>query len=222
LLSAIGASIFLQNLVMLVVGRDTQPFPQLSDFTGLAQTHWDIGSIRLLYIEPLTLFAALGLMVALDLFVSRTRLGKGMRATAQDPEAAMMLGIPVNRVITTTFVVGSALAAAAGILYGLRYGGVKFNDGFIIGLKAFVAAVLGGIGNIRGAMLGGFLLGLSETVVIATMEFGWEGLGARVDDDDWPKAEFHDYKDAIAFLILVAVLSFRPSGLLGAPEIEKV
>ncbi len=222
LLSAIGASIFLQNLVMLMVGRDTQPFPQLADFTGLTTVHWDIGGIRLLYIEPLTLFAAIGLMVALDVFVSRTRLGKGMRATAQDPEAAMMLGIPVNRVITTTFVVGSALAAAAGILYGLRYGGVKFNDGFIIGLKAFVAAVLGGIGNIRGAMLGGFLLGLSETVVIATMEFGWEGLGHRMGDDDWPKAEFHDYKDAIAFLILVVVLSFRPSGLLGAPDIEKV
>lgn len=223
LLSAIGASIFLQNLVMLMVGRDTQPFPQLTQFTGLPATHWDIGGIRLLFIEPLTLFAAIGLMIALDVFISRTRLGKGMRATAQDPEAAMMLGIPVNRVITTTFVVGSGLAAAAGILYGLRYGGVKFNDGFIIGLKAFVAAVLGGIGNIRGAMLGGFLLGMSETVVIATMEFGWEGLGRRSgNDDDWPKAEFHDYKDAIAFLILVVVLSFRPSGLLGAPDIEKV
>ena len=221
LLSAIGASIFLQNLVMLTVGRDTQAFPQLSAFTGLSSTHWDIGNIRLLYIEPITLAAAVALMVALDLFISRTRLGKGMRATAQDPEAAMMLGIPVNRVITTTFVVGSGLAAAAGILYGLRYGGVKFNDGFIIGLKAFVAAVLGGIGNIRGAMLGGFLLGLSETIVIATMEFGWEGLGAQFAGE-WPVAEFHDYKDAIAFLILVLVLSFRPSGLLGAPELEKV
>jgi branched-chain amino acid transport system permease protein len=222
LLSAIGASIFLQNLVMLTVGRDTQPFPQLGDFTGLSSTYWDIGSIRLLYIEPITLFAAIGLMIALDVFVSKTRLGKGMRATAQDPEAAMMLGIPVNRVITTTFIVGSGLAAAAGILYGLRYGGVKFNDGFIIGLKAFVAAVLGGIGNIRGAMLGGFLLGLSETIVIATMEYGWEGLGHLVGDEDWPKAEFHDYKDAIAFLILIVVLSFRPSGLLGAPDVDKV
>ena len=137
-----------------------------------------------------------------------------------------MLGIPVNRVITMTFMVGSALAAAAGILYGLRYGGVKFNDGFIIGLKAFIAAVLGGIGNIRGAMLGGFLLGLSETVVVATMEFGWQRLGLWFYGDDsatlWPHAEFHDYKDAIAFLILVAVLTFRPAGLLGAPEIEKV
>jgi branched-chain amino acid transport system permease protein len=222
LLSAIGASIFLQNLVMLTVGRDTQPFPQLGDFTGLSSTYWDIGSIRLLYIEPITLFAAIGLMIALDVFVSKTRLGKGMRATAQDPEAAMMLGIPVNRVITTTFIVGSGLAAAAGILYGLRYGGVKFNDGFIIGLKAFVAAVLGGIGNLRGAMLGGFLLGLSETIVIATMEYGWEGLGHLVGDEDWPKAEFHDYKDAIAFLILIVVLSFRPSGLLGAPDVDKV
>jgi branched-chain amino acid transport system permease protein len=125
-----------------------------------------------------------------------------------------------------TFVVGSALAAAAGMLYGLRYGGIKFNDGFVVGMKAFTAAVLGGIGNIRGAMLGGFLLGLSETVVVATMEFTWDALGRQVHGSEartlWPHAEFHDYKDAIAFLILVAVLTFRPSGLLGTGGVDKV
>jgi len=234
LLSAIGMSIFLQNLVMLAVGRDTQTFIQISDFTGLpvdaatglSRTSFPLFGIQVQYIEVLTLASAIVLMLLLDQLISRTRVGKGMRAIAQDPEAAMMLGIPVSRVITMTFMVGSALAAAAGILYGLRYGGVKFNDGFIIGLKAFIAAVLGGIGNIRGAMLGGFLLGLSETVVVATMEFGWGRLGVwRYGEDAaslWPHAEFHDYKDAIAFLILVAVLTFRPAGLLGAPNVEKV
>jgi len=234
LLSAIGMSIFLQNLVMLSAGRDTQTFVQVSDFTGLpvdsstglSRTSFPMWGIEVQYIEVSTLVAAVALMLMLDVFISRTRTGKGMRAIAQDPDAARMLGIPVARIITMTFMVGSALAAAAGILYGLRYGGVKFNDGFIIGLKAFIAAVLGGIGNIRGAMLGGFLLGLSETVVVATMEFGWQRLGLWCYGDDmaslWPHAEFHDYKDAIAFLILVAVLTFRPAGLLGAPEIEKV
>ncbi|HCP47849.1 MAG TPA: hypothetical protein DIU15_17550, partial [Deltaproteobacteria bacterium] len=182
--------------------------------------------IEVQWIEVMTVVSALLLMLALDLLVTRTRLGAGMRAIAQDPEAAMMLGIPVTRVITMTFVVGSALAAAAGILYGLRTGGIKFNDGFIIGLKAFIAAVLGGIGNIRGAMLGGFLLGLSETVLVATMDFGWEALGHQVHGDEasrlWPRAEFHDYKDAIAFLVLIVVLCLRPSGLLGAPQVEKV
>jgi len=226
LLSAIGMSIFLQNLVMLAVGRDTQTFVQMADFSGLASTSFPALGIQVQWIEVMTVSSALLLMLALDLLVTRTRLGAGMRAIAQDPEAAMMLGIPVTRIITMTFVVGSALAAAAGILYGLRTGGIKFNDGFIIGLKAFIAAVLGGIGNIRGAMLGGFLLGLSETVLVATMDFGWEAMGHQVLGDDarseWPRAEFHDYKDAIAFLVLIAVLCLRPSGLLGAPAVEKV
>ncbi|MBJ95607.1 MAG: hypothetical protein CMP23_14180 [Rickettsiales bacterium] len=234
LLSAIGMSIFLQNLVMLAVGRDTQTFIQITDFsglpvnpeTGLSRSSFPLFGIEVQYIEVVTLVAALLLMVALDILVSKTALGRAMRAIAQDPEAARMLGIPVARIITATFMLGSALAAAAGILYGLRYGGVKFNDGFIIGLKAFIAAVLGGIGNIRGAMLGGFLLGLSETVVVATMEFGWQQLGNWRHGDKvtelWPHAEFHDYKDAIAFLVLVAVLTLRPAGLLGVPEVEKV
>ncbi len=239
LLSAIGMSILLQNLVRIAVGSDTQTFPQMDGFTGLpldgdgsvitsftlpvlGRAH----TIEVLYLEVFTIVSAVVLMVALDVLVNRTKLGKGMRAISQDPEAAMMLGIPVNRVITMTFVLGSGLAAAAGILHGLKYGGVKFFDGFIIGLKAFIAAVLGGIGNIRGAMLGGFVLGLSETVIVATMEYGWLALGRIVHGpeaaDLWPQAEFFDYKDVIAFLILVAVLTVRPWGLLGTPEIDKV
>ena len=229
LLSAIGMSILLQNLVRIAVGSDTQTFPQMDIFTGLPATSFTMpvgaggASIEVLYIDVVTIGSAVLLMVLLDQLVNRTNLGKGMRAISQDPEAAMMLGIPVNRVITMTFVIGSALAAAAGILHGLKYGGVKFIDGFIIGLKAFIAAVLGGIGNIRGAMLGGFVLGLSETIVVATMEYGWLAMGRLTGSPDaWPRAEFFDYKDVIAFLILVVVLTFRPWGLLGTPEVDKV
>jgi len=229
LLSAIGMSILLQNLVRIAVGSDTKTFPQMDQFTGLPATSFTMpvgvggATIEVLYIEVFTIGAAILLMVLLDQLVNRTNLGKGMRAISQDPEAAMMLGIPVNRIITMTFLIGSALAAAAGILHGLKYGGVKFIDGFIIGLKAFIAAVLGGIGNIRGAMLGGFVLGLSETIVVATMEYGWLAAGRLTGSpDSWPKAEFFDYKDVIAFLILVVVLTFRPWGLLGTPEVDKV
>jgi branched-chain amino acid transport system permease protein len=228
LLSAIGMSIFLQNMVMLAVGRDTKTFPQTETFTGLPtgpdgpRVYFDLLGARVQYVELLTLLSAIALMITLDLWVTRTKLGKAMRAIAQDTEAAMMLGIPVNRVITTTFVVGSALAAAAGMLYGLRYGGIKFNDGFLVGLKAFIAAVLGGIGNLRGAMLGGFVLGVSETVLVATLEHAWNGLGALLGRDEWPAGEFHDYKDAIAFIVLVVVLTLRPSGLLGQKVAEKV
>ncbi len=229
LLSAIGMSILLQNLVRIAVGSDVQSFPEMESFTGLPATSFTMPvgfggeSIEVLYIEVFTIASAVLLMIVLDQLVNRTNLGKGMRAISQDPEAAMMLGIPVNRVITMTFVIGSALAAAAGILHGLKYGGVKFIDGFIIGLKAFIAAVLGGIGSIRGAMLGGFILGLSETIVVATMEYGWLAMGRLFGDPErWPEAEFFDYKDVIAFLILVAVLTFRPWGLLGVPEVDKV
>lgn len=223
LLSAVGMSILLQNVVMLAIGRDTQTFPQVSDFTGLDRPGWEVLGVQLLYVDVVTFVSAVLLMLGLDRFVTGSRLGKGMRATAQDPDAAMMLGIPVHRVITTTFVIGSALGAAAGILYGLRYGGVKFTDGFAVGTKAFVAAVLGGIGNLRGAMLGGFLLGLSETIVIAILEFGWEGIGRLLSKSGtWPQGEFHDYKDVIAFAILIGVLTLRPAGLLGKPAVDKV
>jgi branched-chain amino acid transport system permease protein len=148
-------------------------------------------------------------MLGLDLMVQRTRLGQAMRAIAQDMEAALMMGIDTNQVIRFTFLIGSAFAAAGGIMNGLYYGGVKFDMGFLVGIKAFAAAVLGGIGNLRGAMLGGFILGLSETLLVAVLS----AVGV-------PKA--FDYKDVIAFAILIAVLIFKPSGLLGVESAEKV
>ena len=163
LLSAIGMSIFLQNLVMLTYSRDLQPFPRGIP-GGLT-----LNGVVLEYIQALIVISSLLLMLGLDLLVHKTRIGQAMRAIAQDMEAAQMMGIDVNRVIRLTFMVGSSLAAAGGMMNGLYYGGIKFDMGFMVGIKAFTAAVLGGIGSLRGAMLGGFILGLSETLVVALL-----------------------------------------------------
>ena len=141
-------------------------------------------------------------MVGLQLFVKRTRLGKAMRATAQDQKMASLVGINIDQVISVTFIIGSALAAAAGVMIAMYYGLVNFSIGYVAGIKAFTAAVLGGIGNIAGAMLGGFVLGMVES------------LGASYLSSE--------YKDAFAFLILIIVLIFRPTGLLGERVPEKV
>lgn len=203
LLSAVGMSIFLQNLVMLAYSRDLQPFPR--DITGGLNIH----GVILANIQILIVAASVAMMIGLDLLVHKTRLGQAMRAIAQDIEAAQMMGIDINHVIRLTFMVGSSLAAAGGIMTGLYYGGIKFDMGFMLGIKAFSAAVLGGIGSIRGAMLGGFVLGLCETLLVAF--FAAAGM-----------SEAFDYKDVIAFAILIAVLIFKPSGLMGERPIEKV
>jgi branched-chain amino acid transport system permease protein len=143
------------------------------------------------------------MMAGLYLFVMRTRIGTAIRATSEDRDTAALMGIDVNRAIVTTFAVGAAMAGAAGVLYGLVWGQVQYFSGFIPGIKAFTAAVLGGIGNIPGAMVGGFALGEAEA--LGSLLF-LEGIGV-------PAA--HQLKDVIAFTILVAVLMFRPSGLLG-------
>jgi len=203
LLSAVGMSIFLQNLVMLVYSRDLQPFPR-----GISGS-LSLSGVIIDYIQILIVISSLLMMLALDLLIHRTRLGQAMRAIAQDMEAALMMGIDINHVIRVTFMVGSALAAAGGIMNGLYYGGIKFDMGFIVGIKAFSAAVLGGIGSIRGAMVGGFVLALCETLVVAS--FSAAGV-----------SEAFDYKDVIAFAILIAMLIFKPSGLLGEKVSEKV
>ncbi len=203
LLSAVGMSIFLQNLVMLVYSRDMQPFPR--EIRGGVSLH----GVIIDNIQILIVVSSLALMLGLDLLVQRTRIGQAMRAIAQDMEAALMMGIDINQVIRMTFIIGSAFAAAGGIMNGLYYGGIKFDMGFIVGIKAFSAAVLGGIGNLRGAMLGGIILGLSETLLVAVLS------AAGVP-------EAFDYKDVIAFAILIAVLIFKPSGLLGQSTSEKV
>lgn len=209
LVSALGASMFISNFVRMTIGPNLKPYPQLTSFAGVSGQGIVLGGVSVQYIQLLIVGSSVVLMLGLDAFVNRTRMGRGMRATAQDPEAAQMLGIPIDRIILLTFVLGSALAAAGGVLSGLYYGGVKFSDGFLVGMKAFTAAVLGGIGNIRGAMLGGLVLGICETVVIALLD------AAGVP-------EVFDYKDAVAFLALVLILTLRPSGLLGSHVPEKV
>jgi len=197
LISAIGMSIFLQNYVMLAQGSADKVFP----LTLTSEPVTVIG----IPISPLQIFIILTsilLMVILHFFVMKTRLGKAMRATAQDKRMAGLVGIDINRVIAVTFVIGSILASVAGVMVAMYYGLVNFFIGYVAGIKAFTAAVLGGIGNIPGAMLGGFILGLVES------------LGAGYISSE--------YKDVFAFLILIGVLIFRPSGLLGEKTSEKV
>jgi branched-chain amino acid transport system permease protein len=197
LISAIGVSIVLQNAVFL--WRDESlAFPNV-----LPETRLDLGVASLSGLQVLILFVSVALMVILQLFVMRTRLGKAMRACSQDQQAAALMGIPVNWIITLTFLIGGGLGGAAGFLNGMYYGSVKYNMGFIPGVKAFTAAVLGGIGNIPGAMLGGILMGVLEA------------LGAGF----LPRPE---WKDVFSFSILILVLVFRPSGLLGERVAEKV
>jgi branched-chain amino acid transport system permease protein len=200
LIAAIGASFFLQYTVSGLVGPGIFRYPTidiLEEPVGL------LSAIGVRWIDVLVIGSAVGMMVGLYAFVMRTRIGTAIRATSEDRDTAALMGIDVNRAIVTTFAVGAAMAGAAGVLYGLVWGQVQYFAGFIPGIKAFTAAVLGGIGNIPGAMVGGFALGEAEA--LGSLLF-LEGIGV-------PAA--HQLKDVIAFTILVAVLMFRPSGLLG-------
>lgn len=199
LISAIGVSIVLQNVVFLWVSTQSLPFPEIISMKQYEIFGASVGSVSLII-----LFAALSLMVLLHYFIEHTKLGKAMRACSDDLEAAGLMGIDSDRVIALTFLVGGALGGAAGILYGMNYGSIKYNLGFLPGAKAFTAAVLGGIGNIRGAVLGGFILGALEVFAA-----GYIPNGAQ-------------WRDVIAFSILIVVLLIRPSGLLGEKVAEKV
>ncbi len=198
LITAIGASIVLQNLAMILWGRQYLAFPPVLE---LQVYEW--AGATLTNLQILIVVVAAGVMGGLLLLVNRTRLGRAMRATAQNQEVAGLMGVDVNRVIATTFAVGAALAAVAGLLVAAYYGIAHYNMGFILGLKAFTAAVLGGIGNIPGAMLGGVLLGILES------------LGAGYIGDLTGGFLGSHYQDIFAFFILILVLVFRPSGLLG-------
>lgn len=191
LITAIGISLFLQELFALRYGRDLLGFPRVMEKHEL----FEVADANVRTDKVLVVLAALVLMVALDRFVADTRLGRGIRATAQDPETAALMGVNIDRVVVLTFLLGGLLAGAAGTLYGVFFETAKYNIGFLPGIKAFTAAVLGGIGNIRGALLGGLVLGLLEN---------W---GATVLGGEW--------KDVFAFTVLVLVLMFRPTGLLG-------
>jgi len=197
LITAIGVSFILQNLMQLWRGPSPVPFPDVIPNPTLHIGHVEIAAKQILVIV-----CAVAMMAALQAIVYRTRIGKAMRATAQDREAAQLMGIDVNRTIAITFLIGSALAGAAGFVSGVYYGTTWFFNGFSAGLKAFTAAVLGGIGNIAGAMLGGFLIGLIEAF---TTQF---------ISDQW--------SNVVVFSVLVLVLVFRPSGLLGESLPEKL
>jgi len=198
LITAIGVSIVLQNLAMIVWGRQYLSCPPVLDPVVYEWHGASVSNVQLLIVA-----VAAVTMGALLLLVHRTRLGRAMRATAQNREVAGLMGVDVNRVIAATFAVGSALAAVAGILIAAYYGIAHYNMGFLLGLKAFSAAVLGGIGNIPGALLGGLLLGVIES------------LGAGYIGDLTGGFLGSHYQDIFAFLILILVLVFRPSGLLG-------
>jgi branched-chain amino acid transport system permease protein len=197
LISAVGMSIILQNFVMLAQGKEYKNMPPMFPTEG-----FDLFGANVSPVQIFILTASILIMIALQLFVAKTRLGKAMRATSQDRVMAGLVGINVNQVISITFMIGSSLAAVAGVMVTLYYGVVHFFMGYTAGLKAFTAAVLGGIGSIPGAMVGGFMLGLIEN-------FGASYISSA-------------YKDAFAFLVLIITLILRPSGLFGQKAMDKV
>ncbi len=198
LISAIGMSLFLQNYVLLAQTSNFLPFPSLiPDFD-----FWEPYAHLISSAELVIIITTGVVMILLTILIKYTQIGKAMRATSQDKIMASLLGINVNRVISITFIVGSATAAIGGLLIASHIGQINSYMGFTVGIKAFVAAVLGGIGSIPGAVLGSFILGLSESLFTGYIS--------------------SDYEDVFAFLILVIILIFRPSGILGRAETKKV
>ncbi|WP_326638456.1 branched-chain amino acid ABC transporter permease [Streptosporangium sp. NBC_01755] len=201
LISAIGASIFLQELFALLVipevfnrpeqGRIQMALPRLMERSELFSIFGHSVRIDQIFV----ILAAIGMMIALDALVNRSKIGRGIRATAQNPEAAVLMGVDINRIVRMTFLIGGGMAGVAGALYLISYENTHYFVGFLFGIKAFTAAVLGGIGNLRGALVGGITLGLVENY------------GAIFFGSDW--------KHVISFTILVLVLMFRPTGILG-------
>ena len=196
MITTIGVSYILFNIILLTMGAFTQNYPN-----PLPVVSWRLGGAVLHLREVLLWGVSLVLMAALNSFVRRTKMGKAMRATAQDQEAARMMGVEVDQIIMLTFFIGSALAGAAGLIFGLYYNFTSFLIGYTAGLRAFTAAVLGGIGNIVGAMLGGLIIGLIESVGGQFLQVRWT--------------------DVIIFSILILVLVFRPTGLLGVSTPQK-
>ncbi|MBI5519616.1 MAG: branched-chain amino acid ABC transporter permease [Desulfovibrio sp.] len=190
LLSALGMSIFLQNGLMLTQGVYDRAYP-----TEMVQGGFEFGGAVVSWMQVIIVGVTVLLLVALNLLVFKTRIGKAMRATAQDKTMSALVGINSNRIISLTFAIGAGLAAAAGIMVGLYYGSVRYDMGFVPGVKAFSAAVLGGIGNITGAMLGGLIIGMIEVLAAGYIS--------------------SEYKDVFAFVILIAVLYFMPTGIMG-------
>jgi branched-chain amino acid transport system permease protein len=218
LITAIGVSIILQHLALMVWSRNVLAFPQI-----IQSKSYVIGGAAITTVQVAILAICFGLMGALAILVYRTPLGTAMRATAQNPQVAGLMGIDINRVIAATFIIGAALGAVAGVLFGTYYGIAQYTMGSVLGLKAFSAAVLGGIGNIPGAMLGGVLLGIVEALGAGyigdfTDLCAYESLAGSIGDCEGG-GHFvlfgSNYQDVFAFMVLIMVLVFRPSGLLG-------
>jgi branched-chain amino acid transport system permease protein len=198
LITAIGVSILLQTIAMMIWGRNPLPFPQVMPSESL-----NLMGALITPTQVMLLVLAAVCMLALVLLVEKTKMGRAMRATAENPRIAGLMGVDANRVIVFTFAIGATLAAVAGVMWGANYSSAQFAMGFVPGLKAFSAAVLGGIGNIYGAMLGGILLGLIES------------LGAGYIGDLTGGFLGSNYQDIFAFIVLIIVLTLRPSGLMG-------
>lgn len=198
LISAIGASFLLENLAVVFIGGVPKPFPRPEFFGKVIE----LGALRIQVLTIYTPLITMLLLLTLLYIVFRTKPGKAMRAASRDFETTRLMGINLDRIIALTFLLGSCLAAAGGIMWAMKYPQVNPFMGIIPGLKAFIAAVLGGIGNIMGAVIGGFLLGLGEILIVAFMP------------------ELAQYRDALAFVILILVLLFRPTGIMGEPIVD--
>jgi branched-chain amino acid transport system permease protein len=196
LITAIGVSFILQNIIQVLFSASPVNFPQIFPRSKVDLLGGSIGVLNIFMVV-----IAIALMVGLQLFVSRTRLGRAMRSTAQDREAAELMGVDINQTIAITFFIAAALAGSAGVITGLYFGSIQFNLGFNAGLKAFTAAVLGGIGNTTGAALGGFIIAFIE---VLTIQLGFSR---------WP--------EVAVFTVLILVLVFRPAGILGQPLGER-
>jgi branched-chain amino acid transport system permease protein len=201
LITAIGMSIFLQNYVQLLQGARVKPLQPVVT-GGVRFLEGGNFTVTFSYLQMLIILLTIGLMLGFTLLINRTALGRAQRACQQDLGMAALVGIDVDRTISLTFVLGAALASVAGLMFLLNYGVIDFYIGFLAGIKAFTAAVLGGIGSVPGAMLGGLLIGLIEAF--------------------WSAYFSVEYKDVATFAILILVLIFRPTGLLGRPDVEKV
>ena len=203
LITAIGASLFLQNIALMIWGGRLKTFPE-----GILPFYIDdpiitaFKDVKITYLQYNIFFITILLMLCLHILITRTRIGTAMRASAQDKVTAALMGINVNRVISFTFAVGSALGAVAGVIVGIYYNAVFPMMGYTAGVKAFAAAVLGGIGNVPGAMFGGFVLGIAEAFGAGYLSSG--------------------YRDGIAYAIMILVIIFRPTGLLGKRQVVKV
>jgi branched-chain amino acid transport system permease protein len=201
LISALGVSFFLQNSALLLFGASFRDYDTF-DLIGGKTYHY--GNVYLSVPQLMTMISALGLMIALTLLVARTRIGKAMRATSFDREAASMMGIDVDRVIASTFFIGSALAGAAGVMFAIVFGQIYHFMGFLAGLKGFTAAVIGGIGSLPGAMLGGLLVGLAESYATGYLPQG------------------STFQNLYVFALLILIIIIRPTGILGKADVKKV